>query len=202
MIKMHGRSLAVVSIIFLSLLSLCGCSGYGGGTSGSHREITIDSDPQHATVYAEGTEIGMTPLVIRPDEVFQARFTMGDSDTGGIVAFRYVGMLSIKKDGCKSYTTQVDDNILARDIHVKLECDPAHPADKALPTPPAQAPVSRDLQSDRPAADRAPASPDLETNRTAGDAEERLMRIESLYKKGLLSEEEYQTLRQRVLDTL
>ena len=200
--KSRGRSLAAVSIIFLSSLSLCGCSGYGGGTSGSHREITIESDPQHATVYAEGTEIGLTPLVIRPDEVFQARFTMGDSDTGGIVAFRYVGMLAIKKDGCKSYATQVDDNILAQDIHVKLECDPTYSADKALPPPPEQAPVNRDLQSDRLTSDRAPASKDVQMTEPAGDAEERLLRIESLYKKGLLSEEEYQTLRQRVLDTL
>jgi len=185
MIKTHVRTLAGVSMIFLSSLSLYGCSGFGGGISSSHNEITIDSDPQHAAVYAEGTEIGTTPLVIRPGDVFQARFTTG-GETGGIAAFRYVGLLSIKKAGCKSFTTQVDDNILARDIHVKLECDPAHTAEKITPAVPEQAPVVRDPQTDMP----------------VDDAEERLQRIESLYGKGLLSEEEYKALRQRVLDTL
>jgi hypothetical protein len=33
-------------------------------------------------------------------------------------------------------------------------------------------------------------------------AEQRLLRIESLHEKGLVSDEEYQRLRKRVLDTL
>ena len=175
------------NMLIASLLLLSGCSSLGGAATGSHQEITIDSDPRSATVYAEGTRIGVTPLVIRPDKVFQARFTMGDSETGGIAAFRYVGILSVEKAGCKSYTTQVNDNILARDIQVTLDCDPAYISEKPQP-PPEQVP--------------APASRDILPDAPAGDAEARLLRIESLYGKGLLSEEEYRHLRQRVLDTL
>jgi hypothetical protein len=183
--KMLIKKRVRLPMIFLCSLSLGGCSGMGGGLSGSHNEITIDSDPQHASVYAEGTELGMTPLVIRPGEVFQARFTTGGA-TGGIAAFRYVGMLSIKKDGCKSYTTQVDDNILSRDIHVKLDCDPSYRAEK---TPPATT-------------EKAPVTPDAHVNKPDIAVEERLQRIESLYRKGLISEDEYRTLRKRILDTL
>jgi hypothetical protein len=136
----------------------------------------------------------MTPLVIKPNEVFQARFTTGGSDADGIFVYRYVGTLAVKKPGCKPYTTQVNDNILSRDIHVKLECDPDYRPVEAQPVAPAPAAV--------PSAAPAPTPTERKAVQPIGSAEERLQRIENLYKKGLLRDEEYRTLRQRILDTL
>jgi hypothetical protein len=176
-------------------VSLSACSGFGGDLLENRLQITIDSDPQNASVYAEAVEIGMTPLAIKPSEVFQARFTSGGGDSDGIVAYRYVGTLSIRKPGCKPWSTQVNDNILSKDIHVQLECDPDYMPAEVQPSAPR---VSVTTPAAKPASTHGeiiPANP-------AGSAEERLLQIESLHQKGLLSEEEYRTLRQRVLDTL
>ncbi|MDH3527720.1 MAG: hypothetical protein OEM43_09505 [Gammaproteobacteria bacterium] len=191
----HFRFHGGLWVTLLIATSLSGCGGFGGDLLENRQQITIDSDPQAASVYAEGVEIGKTPLVIRPNEVFQARFTGGDAQTGGLFVYRYVGSLSIKNPGCEPYSTQVNDNILSKDIHVQLECDPDYKPAEAQPSAP---PVSVTTPAAKPASiqgEIVPAKP-------AGSAEERLLQIESLRQKGLLSEEEYRTLRQRVLDTL
>ena len=175
--------------------SLSACSGFGGDLLENRLQITIDSDPQNASVYAEAVEIGMTPLAIKPSEVFQARFTSGGGDSDGMVAYRYVGTLSVRKPGCKPWSTQVNDNILSKDIHVRLDCDPDYQPAGVKPAAPASAPTP-------PPAASGPATPESRPVQPGGTAEERLRRIESLYIKGLLSDEEYRALRQRVLDTL
>lgn len=196
--------------LWISLLiatSLSGCGGFGGDLLENRQQITIDSDPQNAAIYAEGVKIGMTPLAIKPAEVFQARFTSGGGDSDGIVAYRYVGTLSVKKPGCKPYSTQVNDNILSKDIHVKLECDPNYRSVEVQPAAPAPAPAAAPPAAAPPAAPAPaaappPSPPERTPVQPTGSAEERLLQIESLHQKGLLSEEEYRTLRQRVLDTL
>lgn len=196
-----------ISAVMAAVL-LTGCSGYGGGMVESGQQITIDSDPNDAAVYANGAEIGTTPLTIRPGEVFQARFTSGSGDSGGIIAFRYVGTLMVRKPGCKDFTTQVNDNILASDIQVKLECDPAYTPASTNAIAPDQAPAAPAKPQAVPAKtqtiapSQAPATQERQPDLTAGDAEQRLLRIDALHNKGLLSDEEYQTLRKRVLDTL
>jgi cell division septation protein DedD len=212
--KQKNRAKLTSAVMATALLT--GCSGYGGGMVESSQQITIDSDPNDAAVYANGAEIGTTPLSIRPGDVFQARFTSGSSDTDGIIAFRYVGTLMVRKPGCKDFTTQVNDNILASDIHVKLECDPAYIRDKARAVTPPQAPVTPEKApsvAPYPSATtpdkthavtptRLPATQKKTPDLSTGNAEQRLLRIESLHDKGLLSDEEYQSLRKRVLDTL
>jgi hypothetical protein len=74
----------------------------------------------------------------------------------------------------------VDDYILSRDILATLECDPRLKQAAEPMEPPREA--------------QPPPLP--------GRAEERLRRIEALHEKGLLSDEEYRSLRKRVLETL
>jgi hypothetical protein len=176
---MNAYHIKVTFPVALTLL-LGGCGNMGGLSAGNSQQITIESDPAGATVLADGVEAGVTPLTITPADTFRSGFT-GGSDS--LIAFRYFGKLMLRKPGCKDYLTQVDDNLLAKDIHVKLECDPnyrppaAQPAVAPVPAPAAQQQI--------------PAS-----------AEQRLQRIESLHEKGLISDEEQQRLRKRVLDTL
>jgi hypothetical protein len=182
-----------LTALLLTTVTLAGCSSYGGGAAGSGLQITINSDPQGATVLANGDEIGVTPLTINPGNHYRASFTSGGS-SGGIVVFRYVGTLAVKKPGCKDYSTQVNDYILSKDIDVKLECDPAYRPVAAQPVTPAPAAV--------PAAVATPATPVKQPDLAGGDAKERLLRIESLYEEGLLSDDEYLSLRKRVMDGL
>jgi hypothetical protein len=155
------------------MLLMQGCSNLGGLSSTGGHTIKLTSEPPGATVYADGNEIGTTPFAFRPGETYRSGFASSDT---AIIGYRYVGRLAVKKPGCSDYLTPVDDNLLSRDIHVQLECDPDYRP---------------------PAAEAARAQPALPDS-----AEQRLLRIEGLHDKGLLSDEEYRQLRQRVLDTL
>jgi hypothetical protein len=166
------------------ILSMAGCSSLGDIAPGNKQTITLQSHPPAATVIADGTEIGVTPLTFNPSDAFRAGFTGGKS---GLLAYRYVGKLVVKKPGCKDYVTEVDDNLLSKDIDVTLECDPDYrpPAAPAAIVPAVPAVTAPEPQISMPAS-----------------AEERLRRIDALHEKGLISDDEHRDLRQRVLDTL
>lgn len=185
---------------------LTACSGYGGSSRDGGR-ITITSSPPGATILAEGNEIGTTPMRIRPGEFFPTRFTSGDGESEGIITLRYVGTLALKKDGCRTYSTQVNDYILSRDISVPLECSPGHHPDtragsEPQPTVTGTQPVPA-AATTRPSSPSQPAVPVQDAGPVSDkDASQRLRQIELLYEQGLLSDEEYVELRKRVLDTL
>lgn len=179
-------SLKYLGLSTLSLTSfyLAGCSGYSPGLS--NRQIKIDSQPQPATVLVDGSVIGSTPLTIVPSDVFQSGFTAGDRAEDGIVVYRYMGRLEVKKVGCKTFSTQVDDNLLSSNIHVKLDCDSTQ--DKTR------------IETESPT--RAPQFTEDRDNPGINNAEQRLLRLEALHNKGLIRDDEYRDLRKRILDTL
>ncbi|MGA7800116.1 MAG: PEGA domain-containing protein [Gammaproteobacteria bacterium] len=162
-------------LIVAAVAALLGVSGCAGLTAGN-KTVSISSDPAGATVYASGARVGATPLRIVPDQVFPPRF-VGTS-------YRAYGTLTIKKPGCKDYSRQVNDYVLSRDIHVKLQCDPNYRA------PTASAPAS------------APASASQPKVHASGTVEFRLRRLESLHKEGLITDQEYRSIRKRILDGL
>lgn len=92
------------------------------------------------------------------------------------LSYRYYGRLILKKPGCEEKVIEVNDAVLAGDVRVILECDPDYRPPK-LDTP-----VGNPAESDQYA--------------------DRLRRIERLFQQGLITEEEYNMLRSRVLDGL
>ena len=168
------------TIKWLGLLAaaaaLSGCAGTGSVSESAAGRIKITSEPAGAIAYADGAELGATPIQIVPGSHFRSGF-VGFS-------YRYVGKLSIKKAGCENWSTEVNDYILSKDVHAKLKCDPN------FQPPAASAPAAGGTTG------AGAASPGQES------AIERLERIESLRKKGLISEDEYKQLRARVLDKL
>lgn len=87
------------------------------------------------------------------------------------------GRITLLKDGCAEYTATVDNRLLGRGLRAQLDC--------AASTPPAAPPG---METTAPAAARAPA--------------QRLRMLDDVYKEGLISDEEYRQLRQRILDEL
>jgi len=174
------RLIHTPGIKWLGLLAaaslLSGCAGTGSSSGSTSGQIRITSEPAGAIAYADGAELGATPLSIVPGNHFRSGFAG--------LSYRYVGKLSIKKAGCDTWTTDVNDAILAKDIHARLKCDPNYQA------PSAASPASGGASG---SGARSPA----------GDPTiERLERIEALRKKGLISDEEYKQSRARIIEKL
>ena len=83
------------------------------------------------------------------------------------------GVLIVKKNGCKDYTLKVSDFILSKPIHAELEC-------------------SETSKPEKPTAMMVPSN----------STEQRLKKLEALHKKGVITEDEYQKNRQRILSEL
>lgn len=82
------------------------------------------------------------------------------------------GVLLLKMDGCEDYTLNVNDYILSNPIHAELKCAEASKSEELTPT-----------------------APQTET-------EKRLGELEALYNKGVITKEEYNTTRERILNEL
>lgn len=161
---------------WLSLLAatgmLTGCASSGKLTENQSGHITITSEPVGAMVYADGIEIGTTSLQIASASHFRSGFVG--------LSYRYTGRLVLKKAGCDAWSTEVNDFVLSKDVHAKLKCDPNYKPAISQPT------------GNIPNADASSENQPIE----------RLEQIESLRKKGLISEDEYRQLRIRVLEKL
>ncbi|MGA7179886.1 MAG: PEGA domain-containing protein [Thiobacillaceae bacterium] len=163
-----------LALISASSLAI-GCASVGQSDNAPGK-IRITSEPVGAVAYADGSELGTTPLEIVPGNYFRSGF-VGFS-------YRYFGKLSMKKAGCETWSTEVNDYILSKDVNATLKCDPNfQPASTSTPS------VTGTSVS-------MPSSP--ATDQTV----ERLERLETLHKKGLISDDEYKQLRARVLDKL
>lgn len=174
----NSCALALARLLPLAALMvlLQGCASTGGSQAAADG-IQITSDPSGATVMVDGVEIGATPVRIEPSKVFRAGFVG--------LSYRYYGKLVVKKAGCKDKVTEVNDAILAKDVHVALECDPGYRSAPAPAVTPQADPASRSPSPGR-------SDPYVE----------RLERIETLHRKGLITEEEYRRLRKRIIGEL
>jgi hypothetical protein len=162
----------------LALAATATLAGCAANRIGPAERITIDSEPQGAQVFVAKNQVGVTPLVVVLDETFPMHWTSNvKKDDEGFAFYRRLDTLTIKKDGCETYSALVDTADLAHDIKIVLKCDPNYKPPVAV-TPPSATPTQ-------------PAQTDT--------LEQRLQRLESLKQKGLITDEEYRTQRQRVL---
>jgi hypothetical protein len=88
------------------------------------------------------------------------------------------GVLQVKMDGCKDFVLKVSDSILSKPIHAELTCGEAS-------------------QSKKPIAAAASM-----TSKKSSNTEKRLGELDEIYKKGIITQEEYQKTRARILSEL
>ncbi len=170
------RHVSVATVIVLSIVALLlgGCTGV---------PIKLKSEPPGATVLADGKAVGVTPMEMYADEHFPAQWTGW--------GYERQGKLTFERVGCETKTLDVDTELMSRSIRVKLECDPNQTYIQAPVQ--LQAPVHRDVPSGGAAAE-------IPIKKGPVGAAERLEELNELRDRGLISEEEYQALRRRVLD--
>ncbi len=162
-------------------------SGCAGGDVIPGGQVTIKSRPINAQIFVDGEMIGHTPKEINPNEVFPARWKN--------MTLQAEGKLTLKKQGCKTYTMKVNDSVLIQGIDVVLECSDAIAQEQVQQHVPERAPA--------PMMQTIPAAPAPVPQKTTESAiEQRLNKIKSLRDKGVISEQEYQKNRARILGEL
>jgi hypothetical protein len=114
----------------LSFVVAAGCGGAAGLTRAD--VISVNSTPAGADVYAAGKRIGVTPLVLRQQDVFPVVYSTEERDA--------YGTLLLTKEGCRDHTVRVNNAVIRKGVDVKLDCgqmDIAKPQPEAPGTPPA-----------------------------------------------------------------
>jgi hypothetical protein len=152
----------------------------------SSDNFVVESTPAGAEVWIMGKRAGTTPGTFPTSLVFPAQYKPED--------IGLYGRVRLIKEGCESVMLPVSTQAIASKMKVKLNCVAAAPAVVA----PAAAPAAQQAPRAIPASP-AMAAPVPEVPATA---KERLLRLEDLRRDGLINEEEYRSLRKRVLDTL
>ena len=150
------------AMIICAIILLHGCSG---SSVKQQKPADVTSHPSGATVYANGQELGVTPLHYKLYEAFPASWKDA--------MYQAQGELMVKMDGCEEYTLKVNDTILSNPIHAELRCS-------GVSKPEISTPVVRPLS----------------------ETEKRLEELEALYNKGVITKEEYNETRQRILNEL
>jgi len=161
-----------ITALFTVIVLLQGCSG----AKVKEKLPNITSTPVAATIFANGVEIGITPLHKNLYEVFPAAWSGW--------TYQASGVLSVKKAGCSDFNLKVSDAILAKPIHAKLNCDKHYVA-------PVQMPVDMPVKSS-----------EKMNKKKMSKTEKRLGELKGLYGKGVITEDEYKATRKRILNEL
>ena len=153
----------------------------------SSDNFVVESTPPGAEVWIMGKRAGTTPGTFPTSLVFPAQYKPED--------IGLYGRVRLIKEGCESVMLPVSTQAIASKMKIKLNCVAAAPAALVVPV---AAPAAH------PAPQAAPIIPAMAAPapEVPATARERLLRLEELRRDGLINEEEYRSLRKRVLDTL
>ena len=161
--------------ISLTLLPACSINPFSSEQTDSGKQgriITVTSSPSGATVRANGSKLGETPLKVNIDKSFPRAWVRAE-DYG--IVYRVSGKLTIEKRGCDEYTVPVSHIEPANDINVTLVCTEEEPT---------------------------PSSAETETPVISENMEQRLKKLDKLYRDGVISTDEYNQHRSRILGEL
>jgi hypothetical protein len=166
----------IASTIVGAMVLLQGCSG----SSVKQKNLAnVTSNPSGATVYANILELGKTPLRHNLFDAFPAGWQNS--------VYQAQGILIVKKEGCDDFTLKVTDHILRNPIHAELKCSETSKTKESMP-----------VVKSGVTATVAPTVTPTATQR--GGTEKRLVELEALYKKGVITKDEYKTTRERILN--
>jgi len=163
------------NIIFLGIIVLLqACSS----SAVKESRPSVTSSPSGAAVYANGLKLGVTPLKKDLFKVFPTSWNNWKLSASGV--------LVLKKQGCKDYTLKVNDAILLKPVHAKLKCGLKPVMSEEAPSPPPQAVTPQKLP----------------VKKKMSKLEMRLNELTRLYKKGVITDQEYRSTRKRILDEI
>jgi hypothetical protein len=180
-----AKGLRTLSLIGAAALLLSACAGRNLLPPATDT-LRVESEPSGAEVLVMGKSRGRTPLDVPMKEVFPVTYS----------PFKYElrGKVELVREGCDPVTVPVGSR---SEIRAELRCREPLPAVPETPSP-SEAGSAAATPAKAAAPIEAPEAPPAEPPQ----ARERLLRLKELREEGLISEEEFQQLRRRVLETL
>lgn len=166
-------------LLFLTMISGCSNTTLKDYIS-IDSQSSIKTDPPGARVVVDDKEVGTSPMVFEGENIFPPHWE-GTS-------YMVKSKLELKKKGCKTVTRIIKDPI-PKEINVKLDCQEQYLEPEVQPRSQPQYQPERKQVRPQP----MPMSK---------NAEERLIQIKSLHKKGLISDSENAELRKNILKGL
>lgn len=171
-------SMIILPVISIILLQACGIGSHRSGQADSGKKgrvIAVTSNPTGATVWANGSKLGETPLEVNLAKSFSREWVRGE-EYG--VDYRINGKLTIQKSGCSDYTVPVSETAPSEDISITLVCTEKEQATSLVE------PVKST------------------TSEVPDNMEQRLKKLEKLYQDGAITTDEYHQHRDRILGEL
>lgn len=176
------------SILFSALL-LQGC---GSSLIISNTDtIPVRSEPSGAAVYVMGKSMGNTPVDVKQQDVFPVVYDPEKIELYGII--------QLEMDGCEPLSQRVSGRVISRGVDARLKCGESLQTQSkgTASAAPVATPVEKEVS---PEAAKAPQPQAAQV--VPKTSKERLMQLNDLYEEGLVSEKEYQTIRNRILNEL
>ena len=173
--KLANSGMITLLLISLTLLQACGVRSQHSGQAESGKQarvITVTSNPTGAIVRADGKKLGETPIKVDLAKAFSPEWVSGENYG---VDYRLNGELIFEKSGCKDYVVPVSDTEPSDDISITLICN------------------ERKQQANTD----EPVKSTMQEN-----TEQRLKKLDKLYKEGAISKDEYKQHRSRILGEL
>ncbi|MBL3588837.1 MAG: PEGA domain-containing protein [gamma proteobacterium endosymbiont of Lamellibrachia anaximandri] len=178
------------SILFSALL-LQGC---GSSLIISNTDtIPVRSEPSGAAVYVMGKSMGNTPVDVKQQDVFPVVYDPEKIELYGII--------QLEMDGCEPLSQRVSGRVISRGVDARLKCGESKGAVSAAAAAPVATPVEKEVPPEAVKAPQPQAAQVVEQV-VPKTSKERLIRLNDLYEEGLVSEKEYQTIRNRILNEL
>lgn len=191
------------------------CTGIGG-VSGD-MPLNVDTEPSGATVYVMGKAIGETPISIPQQQIYPVGYDVKKEPM--------YGTLLIRKSGCQDLRRRIRYQEFNTGLSIELNCSGTQSSAGNQASQPAKATTPSVIsQQDRPPAAKnmeveqkhqsatqqsptprhTPKVEKIETGKQPANntVKQRLIRIDDLRREGLITEEEYQQARKKILDTL
>jgi len=165
--------------------------------------IRIASTPAGADLYIMGRHAGITPTVINERDIYPFSYDPANE--------ALYGMVLLRKNGCEEYTRRLTRSDISDGFSAVLVCvdNTAAPARQ----PSAEPDVPPQVEASQLAAAVAVTTMSGETSKSQAETEthqqsmpeqrlQQLKVLQQLHDEGLISDQEEQSLRKRILDTL
>jgi len=192
----HPRSVYVV-ILFSVLLALSGCSTIkklnpfskdgdetvapiASGEFTGRGPVALETNPPGATVITLGRILGKTPLRVEENDIFPSIYANELKPIYGKVRF--------KLKGCKQVIRQITPEDIAAGVKIDLECG--------------EAATRKTADSANRSSDNNNFDTSINAPLYSGDnnIKVRLLRVKNLLAEGLITQDEANTIRRRILE--